>query len=283
LLPEGILSTPDNEGLTAPLDILVANESARKANRLVRNHICCGPYPKSCFFDTGQGLLTCSPELCFLQMAENLPLLKLIELGFEFCGTYSLAADGIKEATLQLGKPLTSKAKLQALVAKMNGRRGKKNATRALKYVVDGSASPMETMLAMLLSLPQNLGGYGLAKPLLNQRIDVVKTAKRASRKDHYVCDLYWQEVKLDVEYDSDLFHTGSSRISDDSKRRNALTYLGIQVITITRQQLYTSGEFDKAVRLIAKRLGKRLHYSNPKFAKKHQELRALLPNTTSM
>jgi very-short-patch-repair endonuclease len=282
LLPKGILSAPGNEGLTAPLDILVANGSARKANRLVRNHICCGPYPKSCFFDTGQGLLACSPELCFLQMAEDLPLLKLIELGFEFCGTYSLAADGAKETTLRLGKPLTTTSKLQALVAKMKGSRGRKNATRALRYVVDGSASPMETMLAMMLSLPQNLGGYGLAKPLLNQRIDVVKTAKKASRKDHYVCDLYWQEAKLDVEYDSDTFHTGASRISDDSRRRNALVYLGIQVITVTRQQLYTSGEFDKAVRLIAKRLDKRLRYSSPEFPKRQQELRALLPGATS-
>ncbi|MDR3315902.1 MAG: hypothetical protein LBS98_05450 [Coriobacteriales bacterium] len=270
-----------NLGLTMPLNILVADAPARKVNKLVVSHVCRVSLPKGCFFDAGNSLLASSPELCFLQMAGDMPLLKLIELGFELCGTYSMPAGADDEAvgaTMQLDAPLTTVAKLQSLALKMEGTHGRKNALQALRYVVENSASPMETLLAMLLFLPYNLGGYGLAKPLLNKRVDVGKTAKKAIDKSYYRCDLYWPVAKLGIEYDSDTYHTGAARIAEDAKRRNALAYLGIQSLTITKQQLYNRSEFDKVVHQISKQLGKRLRCNNPNFAKKQLALRALLP-----
>jgi hypothetical protein len=276
-----LLADGGNLGLTTPLNILVADESARKVNKLVISHIGSALTPKGCFFDAGNNLLTCSPELCFLQMAGDMPLLKLIELGFELCGTYSMPAGADDEAmgaTMQLDAPLTTVAKLQSLAIKMEGKHGRKNALQALRYVVENSASPMETLLAMLLFLPYNLGGYGLAKPLLNKRIDVGKTAKRAIAKSYYRCDLYWPAAKLGIEYDSDTYHTGAARIAEDAKRRNALAYLGIQSLTVTKQQLYSRSEFDKVAHQISKQLGKRLRCNNPNFDQKQLALRALLP-----
>ena len=55
-------------------------------------------------------------------------------------------------------------------VGKVNG---KAKAKRALKYVIDGSLSPMETMVYMLLCLPVMLGGYGLPKPEMNSIIEL--------------------------------------------------------------------------------------------------------------
>lgn len=116
-----------------------------------------------------------TPEFCFLQMAGCLSLVQLIQLGFELCGTYALVggAPAVRRAA-----PLTTKVKLAAFVEQSSGARGCKKAARAVRYVQDGAASPMETMLAMMLCLPYGLGGYGLEKPLINHRVDVPSSSK---------------------------------------------------------------------------------------------------------
>ena len=221
-----------------------------------------------------------SPEFSFLQMADRLPLVKLIELGYELCGTYSLPTEADPEPPergFYYRKPLSSTGKLNAFVARMPGARGRKKAIRALRYLIDGSASPMETKLSILLTLPYLLGGFGLFMPELNSRIIPAKTAKRASSKAHYVCDLFWPDYNLAVEYDSDQHHTGSAQIAEDSKKRNALNVMGITVITVTKQQLYRSAELEKVARVLANCMDKRLKYRNPGFATAHRELRSQL------
>jgi len=135
----------------------------------------------------------------------------------------------------------------------------------------------METKLSMLLTLPYKLGGYGLPRPELNSRIIPLQSARKSSSKKYYSCDLYWPEYELAVEYDSTLFHTGSERIADDSKKRNALALMGVTVITVTKQQLYSSVEFEKVAKVLANCLDKRLAYKNPGFAAVHRGLREQL------
>ena len=91
----------------------------------------------------------------------------------------------------------------------------------------------METKLAMLLTLPYKHGGYGLIAPEMNSQIIPAKTAKRSVGKKYYSCDLFWHDYDLAVEYDSDLFHTGTTRIANDSKRRNALTALALPLLRL--------------------------------------------------
>jgi len=243
----------------------------------MRQHVFSGDPPVGCFMDAKDGLKVSSPEFCFLQMAGYLPLAGLVELGYEFCGTYSMPIEGDAEVPARgfyHRGPLTSMKKISAFIARMPDFRGRKKAARALRYLLDGSASPMETKLAMFLVLPYKLGGFGLPAPELNARVVPSKTAGKSSNKVFYVCDLFWQDHNLAVEYDSDQFHTGSEHIADDSRKRNALASMGVTVITVTTRQLYDSREFEKAAHVIANRLGKRLAYKNPGFAAAHRELR---------
>ncbi|MCL1895345.1 MAG: hypothetical protein FWG03_02225 [Clostridiales bacterium] len=124
--------------------------------------------------NAGNGLMVSSPEFCFLQMAGQLTLAKLIELGYELCGVYSMPnADdkNVPERGFYNRQPLTSIKKLKAFLDSMPGVKGRKKAMRALRYLRDGSASPMETKLAILLTLPYMLGGYGFSLPEMNKRI----------------------------------------------------------------------------------------------------------------
>jgi len=264
-------------GLKLPLHIIMSNHANRWASKTMKQHVFSGDTPVGYFIGAENGLEVSSPEFCFLQMAGQLPLAELIELGYELCGTYSIPIDGdsnVPARGFYQRQPLTSIKKISAFAARLPGFKGQKNATCALRYILEDSASPMETKLAILLTLPYKSGGFGFPKPKLNAHITPSKTEGRSSSKTFYTCDLLWQDHDLAVEYDSDQFHTGSTHIADDSKKRNALALMGITVITVTTQQLYNSSEFEKVARILAKCMGRRLAFKKPDFAAAHRELR---------
>ena len=279
-------------GLSYPINIMVGNKNAKRKSRILRTRVNASTVPDGCFTSIGDGLAVSTPAFCFFQMAGELPLVKLIELGFEICGTYSLPvmSDYGKEFRHDHENPdenphtlyglpqLTDTKALKAFIARMKGMNGYKKACRALRYIANGSASPMETRLFMLLTLPHEQGGYELPAPVLNRRIDLSNSTDWRLRKSGYRCDLFWPDASLAIEYDSDTYHTGADRIARDSKRRFDLLMLGITVITITSRQLRNAVEFDGLARLIAGKLHKRLRFKNPQqFLKAKRELRGLL------
>ena len=307
------------EGLSSPLHILLRNPSARRTLQPVTQHVFSVNTPTSCFVNIGEGLMVSTPEFCFLQLAARLPLAKLIELGYELCGTYSMSSISVPfdvpsvipivesempalidlralgqkryaapsavsaEESKPAGQgfntrlPLTSTKKLKAFLTGMPGVKGHKKAVRALRYIADSSASPMETRLAIILALSHKLGGYHFPLPEHNSRIVPVKAARKNSDKTYYACDMFWPDYSLAVEYDSDVYHTGPERIAEDSKRRNALAFMGVTVITVTNKQIHSISELEKVARVLAGRMGKKLRLTNPGFADAHLELRKLL------
>ena len=266
--------------LSRPVHLITSQKGARRSSHRMKNHLYSGPTFFGCFAKAKEGYRVSSPELCFLQMASSLSLCELIELGYELCGSYSLLP-GSSNDTLSRGffqrAPLTNSKRLNDFVSRMAGVKGCQKVRRALRYVLDGSASPMETKLAMLLTLPNILGGYGIDSPKLNYQLKPAKVASKAASKNYYVCDLYWPDYKLAVEYDSTQYHSGQEQIAQDSKKRSALGAMGITVMTVTRQQLYSSSEFEKVVRALAAQLGKRYRVNEESFPSAHHELRSQL------
>ena len=218
-----------------------------------------------------------SPELCFVQMATELSLVDLVLLGFEFCGGYRLDKVREPERGFSDGPPLTSVTKLDTFIRKTPGLKGHKNAQRALGFIADGSASPMETILTMLLTLPYRLGGYGFPMPQLNCPIEVVATSRGFQTKRTFKGDLYWSDERVDVEYDSDAYHAAHERIDPDAKRRNALIAGGVKVITVTKAQTMSFSAMCKLVAELSKLLKKRLQYPVPEFYQQNLDLRKQL------
>ncbi|MEG2025723.1 MAG: hypothetical protein RRZ85_09280 [Gordonibacter sp.] len=269
--------------LSEPVHVLARGSKARKPTGKAGHHTSIIELPEGALV----GIATCgsgklyvsSPELCFIQMAGQFTLPQLIELGFEFCGLYSLTDNDPRGFFPR--HPLTSIEKLRKFSDRSGGLHGTKLAQRALRFVVPNAASPRETALTMLLCLPCALGGYGLDKPELNFRRNADRRNRRLSDKSFYRCDLCWPERKLAVEYDSDLHHTGSERIASDSRRRNALTSLGMTMLSVTKKQINNYTEFDRASRQIARHLGKRIQPRSKDFVSKQFELRAYLLGRT--
>lgn len=223
--------------------------------------ICCSVWtaqlPPGSLYRGAPGVYVCSPELAFLQTAAHSSLLEAIDYGYELCGTYAL---GIPDLT-PLGQreaPLVSPRDLRRLLDFADGRRGVERAGKALAHVIENSASPRESILAMMLELPRSMGGYGFGDLELNAAIAIPNNLRHLSRHAHFMPDLFWREAKLAVEYDSDEFHTGRSNIAHDSRRRNILHAMGIMVISFTNEQITSEQEVDRIASLIARRLGVR-------------------------
>ena len=258
-----------------PVDVLVESADDRRPSELFCCHVVSGKIPAMALVKVNDSVFVSSPEFCFLQVASSLSLPQLIRFGFELCGSYSLRPADARGFVTR--KPLTSSYRMGKLLTLMSGRHGAKFAKHALGKVLDGSASPMETIVVMLLTLPRHKGGYGLPKPVLNQVIRVPESRLHLATQELFACDLLWPDAKIAVEYDSDMFHTGPERIARDARRRNMLETLGIRTITITKSQVFNERECDLVAAQIAKMLGVRLRAGNRSYDEAKAFLRAEL------
>ena len=268
-----------------PLEIMVGTQVARRATRLACYHVSQRPLPERCIVDVGEGLNVVSPEYCLFQLAKKLPFARIVQLGLELCGGYTLAAhktgfkdpDDAKRGFVSR-PPLTSKEKLVSVLARSAGDFDQKRLTSALRYIENGSNSPRETILYLLLVLPYRYGGYGFSVPVLNPELTPVRGARKSASKEHFKGDLFWPEHRLDVEYDSTAHHDKEVDRARDAAKRNSLHSMGITAISVTNDQLCSGAEFERLAQQLAIHFNRRLwHKNNPKFVKAHRELRTLL------
>lgn len=261
--------------LSLPLHLLVSKSERRFRTPDVVYHARDELLPQGSIAMIDDGLFVVSPDLAFLQKAANEGFVELVDAGYELCGTYTPSKTPSDRDFDQI--PQTTPAKLSSYVEKAGTMRGVAQAKRALRHVLPDSASPAETALSMLLTLPYQQGGCSLSYPQLNYRIDPGKHARKNVSQNYYRCDLFWDKANLAVEYDSNLCHTGAERIARDSKRRDELLELGVTVVTVTAGQLFNFQEFNKMARTVAKRLGERIQPRNDNFATRQLALRSIL------
>lgn len=279
-----ILSSPEKPHLSGgsrrpagcrlPLHVLIGPDTPRTRTSSIVTHPWTRDIPAAAFASAGPDFVVASPELCFLQLATTLSLEQLIHLGYELCGTYAPLPGG---SLIHRDKPLTSVKKLTAFVESASEIPGRKKTLRALRYILEGTASPRETALAMMLSLPHTLGGYGLPVPVLNLRLETTQSVKSRTDRSHYRADLCWPDFRLCLEYDSASYHLSPEQQESDARRRNSLIVLGYIVMTVSPHQLTDSASFNRLAQQVAAFIGKRLRYIDPKFTRAHLALRAEL------
>ncbi len=235
------------------LDVLCRKASHRSRAAGVRSHVWGRALLPSAVVPIQDGLFSSSAPLCYLQFASSYEVPELALLGCELMGAYApcdFAAFGLMPR-----EPLVTPALLRRFLDACGPVNGLVRARETLGYLFAHAASPMESRVALYLTLPRRMGGYGFPKPELNLRFDVDGRAHMVTDKRFYRGDLCWRDAGIALEYDSDAAHTGSDRIAADTRRRNALAYLGITVLGITRQQAFDVGEFDRVARTLAKLL----------------------------
>lgn len=262
--------------LPAPLHVVVPNTSMRRKSSLFACHVQDGLQVPPLFCGLGPGIYVSAPELCMLQLSWGADLVRLIELGFELCGTYSPGSSGTGE--LFHHAPLCGHAQLGALAGSVKGRRSTcEKFGRAVRYVLEGSDSPMETIQAMLVTLPRHMGGYGLGGALLNPKLPVPADLQRAAGRSFLRPDMYWQDCRVVLEYDSKRWHDGGDRRGSDLSRVSVLELMGLSVVSNTSHQLFSEERMDAVASHLAKEMGKRLRCRIKDHARLKRLLRACL------
>lgn len=259
------------EGCTAlarlplPLCYVVTDPRAQRTTSAVTCRVTTMKLPAQTALSLGSDHYVGTPEACFLQMASCSDVVELARIGCELCGTYALVDGRYRFDRF----PRSSGKALARYVESAGSVHGAKRARQTLRFICDGSASPMETALVLLLCLPVRYGGYGLPFPQLNYPITVGKR--------RYVCDLYWPESRYALEYDSTQFHADDERLNLDSARRSHLESAGIHVVSATRRQVYRVEAFDVLAQAVASALGVRLRSRARDVASRRAKLRQQL------
>lgn len=258
--------------LSTPIHAVVTNDASKRNSAKLACHSTGTSLQKRSFVALGSDFYVSTPEACFLQIASTHAFTDLLQVGFEFCGSYARCPESKELISL---KPRTSKSHLRNYLAGSGSVSGVIRARRALDFICERSESPMETKLVLLLCLPSSHGGYGLPLPHLNFKL----FHPQSMRKDRelYRCDLCWPQQKLAIEYDSSQFHQGVHKQFLDSRRRIAIEHFGLHVLSVTKQQIYDALELHKLAQVIARYLGFYLRIRRKDFPSRRANLRKSL------
>lgn len=203
-----------------PIHVLVARRESRIRSPRVVSHVWSGPFPDGALYQLTPRVMIASPSFCLQQMSARRGLVKAIVTAMEICGEYARsprAKDGLYRRP-----PLTTPEELRDHFAGTHGY-GAKRARTALRHVVAGSRSPMETVVVLLFTLPVKLGGCGLPPPRLNMRIEIPGDLQDAIGKPYVVVDLCWFDQRVILEYDSYEWHTLPRAVDSDNTRNEGL------------------------------------------------------------
>ena len=284
--------------LTHPVDLLVPSPAMRSRGKSARLHVWSGLVPTNSMLRLGESLLLSGPELVIAQMCgsqaklyalldrhakavreerEALGMLGIdadpvvdnplardsierlvaaVVLACEFAGTYRL---GVGEGkTTYRRPPLMSAESLNRTIGDLHGTANVTRAAEVADLFYEQSASPMETALALMLTLPVNLGGLGLPRAELNAAVDVSQWRGTLTDRNTVEPDLLWRARRVAIEYDSAEFHEllGARQLEEDARRANILTACGYRVLRVTPGVVRSARDVELLGRQVAHLLG---------------------------
>ncbi len=242
--------------LSTPLHVTSASTSHNHRTDAVAFHRSEGSFVGTGLLSVGEGVRTTTAALSFVRAAAALPLIDLLELGFELCGTYRRGRGALP--TRYGVDPLLTIRRLTDFLRRNPGMHGAKQARRALRYLVEKAESPREAKCALLFGLPRALGGYGLGMPVMGHEVACTGEAYAIAETRVLRCDLYWPSARLGMEYQSRAFHEGELHRARDSRRVNALRAMGIEVVPVTDNELESLFACDTIAQSVRQALGKR-------------------------
>ncbi|RVU97370.1 hypothetical protein EII22_07010 [Coriobacteriales bacterium OH1046] len=242
-------------------------------------HLWSTKVPGGAFIRLTDDLFLSSPAFVFLQMARELEPIELAKLGMELCGFYALPEKhtpyvpaSVDETEYEIQAVASARKIVSLCEAASSAVPGMRKARMVAGWLADGAASPMESATYLLLCLPKRMGGYGLPKPVFNPKV-TVDTPNGA--EDRFP-DLFWKmkDNAIDIEYQSDLAHSGNWKRYKDSKRQVQLTVNRITVLPLTKAQLKNTDDFHELAIGLHKLLKIRVRCLEVAWEAKRTELR---------
>ena len=231
-------------------------------------HIANNAFPPRALIKVSRSLYVTGPELTFIQIAASgeLDEVDLALLGFELCGTYVL--DTSWDGCTYTDTALTSVSKISRMIDALPGYAGVARARKALAHVKDASHSPMESVLALLLSLPTRLGGLGLGPIALNHPVATPLGPRRP--------DILFPKLRCGLEYKGKEYHSVEA-VGRDDRRQNKLVGSGVTVLNVWYEDLVNDHLFNQFVDDLFRTLGIRKRIRAKGFETRQKLLRTRL------
>ena len=206
-------------------------------------------------------------------------IVRMALIACEFAGFYRLPA-GDKDTQYGL-KPFMTRNDARTFAESVPRLYGRSRVRQALSFSYDQSASPMETALVLMLTLPVKYGGYGLPRPCLNKGLALGDERELWDGGDHITPDLLWEEAKVVIEYESGEFHYGQGmrKATNDATRANVLSAMGYVVLRATAGSVTSLVELDRLTRQVATLLGVDAPQADDITSIRRHKLHALLMN----
>lgn len=251
-----------------PLHIHVPCERQRVRSQLVESDILSTVLPRHSFLlavmtSDGTSVRIDSGALSLVQFAHDLQQAErqgrldrrqsramLIDFGMELCGSYS-RCDGESTCHFFL-PPLTTADELQRWSAEARGLRGLTLARYGSRCIMNGSASPMETLHAIMLSSPPELGGLGLGEPLLNMPLCLDDTDRGLMSRRSMRPDLFFPDLGIAIEHQG-RSHRSAAQYMEDASRSQMYAALGISVLATSAQDVRGPEAYERFLRRLVR------------------------------
>lgn len=165
--------------------------------------------------------------------------------------------------------PLCKLEELEACALDLKRHRGRQKVLKNIKFLEEGSRSPMESLLYMLLRLPVYLGGCGFDDLVLNHKI-------KTSAGKTYFADIFWEEFKLVIEYQGER-HLEKARSRSDRIRKRNLEADGYTVIEVWKQDVFNLELYKQLIMKISRHTGHYVRIRTSKYVESFAMIREIL------
>lgn len=263
------------EGDLAAIDLRMASPQERKYAQGLRCHVTSGPLPPGSFRKLcqpgkvngnplrGVNLYVDSPALSYLGFAgELLGLTKdsgmdklqarivCMAYGSEICGMFSLGARPREDATYSIDHAC-SKTALERYLDLMPSCRGAKFGRQTLRYVLEWSNSPRETLVGLAFANPPKLGGVSLRFDRLNKTLDLSGRSDVLIHRE-MTPDIRLERYGIAVEYNGEDSHSRERAMRDDKYRIDDYATLGDTLFILRNEDVSDSGSLERTLLRVA-------------------------------
>lgn len=264
--------------LTQPYMVLVPEHAHRRNSKLITCRALSASITEPYLVSIDEDCLCVTPELLFILYGQKHSFATSVQLGLELCGTYTLPAFSDNECFTTYDLPVLTTAKsIREFIARNPGIYGAKRAKRFARILRNGSASPMETVLFLLLCLPVSEGGYGLPLPEFNADLPVIQYLGSMHVPQIRYGDLVYRAARVVLEYQSSEHHAGVEKRESDEDRRDDIEATGYTVMFITPSRIKDFDRFEAVVQRLARYLGVDFSRCEPGRSASRLALRQLL------
>ena len=265
LLPLERLALDEPPSAERPVELVVARAGERVQARFVTCSVHPTRLPADSFVDLGDGLFAPCPELLFLQLSRVMMPEALALVGYELCGTYARDPRDPQGGDVTYDvPPATSASAIASYLDACGVHAGVMDSRRMLARVRDDSWSPMESVIALLATLPVHELGYEFGDIVLNVRRGASPELVALGVKESRAPDIevagthvgfnYDGRGHLDLESIVAAAATGDAtrelqavreKNYDDIKRDRELAAGGRIIFPMVSQDLYAPGGLD--------------------------------------